>query len=53
MLLSDVENQQAQLTRFQLHVNSVSEDIVNMEKELNSTVMTLKTTLVSPPGSAF
>lgn len=46
MLESDLENHQAQLTRFQLHVNSVTEDIVSMESMLNSTIMTLKKTLV-------
>ncbi|XP_032356707.1 structural maintenance of chromosomes protein 6 isoform X1 [Etheostoma spectabile] len=47
MLESDLENHQAQLSRFQLHVTSVTEDIVRMESELNSTIMTLKKTLVS------
>lgn len=47
MLESDLENHQAQLSRFQLHVISVSEQIVSMESQLNSTVMTLKKTLVS------
>ncbi|XP_047467829.1 structural maintenance of chromosomes protein 6 isoform X2 [Mugil cephalus] len=47
MLESDLENHQAQLSRFQLQVNSVTEDIVNMENNLNSTVMTLKKTLAS------
>lgn len=47
MLESDLENHQAQLSRFQLHVTSVTEDIVSMESMLNSTIMTLKKTLVS------
>lgn len=47
MLESDLENHQAQLSRFQLHVTSVYEQIVSMESQLNSTVMTLKKTLVS------
>ncbi|XP_037602346.1 structural maintenance of chromosomes protein 6 [Sebastes umbrosus] len=47
MLESDLENHQAQLSRFQLHVTSVTEDIVSMESRLNSTIMTLKKTLVS------
>lgn len=47
MLESDLENHKAQLSRFQLQVNSVSEDIVSMENKLKSTVMTLKKTLVS------
>ncbi|XP_051813828.1 structural maintenance of chromosomes protein 6 isoform X1 [Acanthochromis polyacanthus] len=47
MLESDLENHQAQLSRFQLHVNSVSEDIVRMESSLNSAVVTLKKTLAS------
>ncbi|KAG7229117.1 hypothetical protein INR49_013059 [Caranx melampygus] len=45
MLESDLENHQAQLSRFQLHVTSVTEDISRMESELNSTIMTLKRTL--------
>ncbi|XP_070776226.1 structural maintenance of chromosomes protein 6 [Enoplosus armatus] len=47
MLESDLENHQAQLSRFQLHVTSVTEDIVSMESKLNSTIMTLKKTLAS------
>lgn len=47
MLESDLENYQAQLSRFQLHVKSVTEDIVNMESNLNNTILTLKITLVS------
>lgn len=47
MLDSDLENYQAQLSRFQLQVNSVTEDIVNMESNLNNTILTMKTTLVS------
>lgn len=47
MLESDLENLQAQLSRFQLQVTSVTEDIVSMESKLNSTIMTLKKTLVS------
>ncbi|XP_063356281.1 structural maintenance of chromosomes protein 6 isoform X2 [Pelmatolapia mariae] len=47
MLDSDLENYQAQLSRFQLQVNSVTEDIVNMEGNLNNTILTMKTTLAS------
>ncbi|XP_039992840.1 structural maintenance of chromosomes protein 6 isoform X2 [Xiphias gladius] len=47
MLASDLENHQAQLSRFHLHVTSVTEDIMSMENSLNSTIMTLKKTLVS------
>ncbi|KAM6917310.1 structural maintenance of chromosomes protein 6 [Lycodopsis pacificus] len=47
MLESDLENHQAQLSRFQLHVSSVTEDIISMENVLNNTIMTLKTTLAS------
>ncbi|TKS86990.1 Structural maintenance of chromosomes protein 6 [Collichthys lucidus] len=47
MLESDLENLQAQLSRFQLHATFVSEEIVSMEAELNSTIMTLKKTLAS------
>lgn len=47
MLETDLENHQAQLSRFQLQVNSVSEDIESMENKLNRTIMTLKKTLVS------
>ncbi|KAM7376228.1 hypothetical protein PAMP_005971 [Pampus punctatissimus] len=45
MLESDLENHQAQLSRFQLHATSVTEDILSMERKLNSTIMTLKKTL--------
>uniref|UniRef100_A0A3Q0RNA1 Structural maintenance of chromosomes 6 n=1 Tax=Amphilophus citrinellus TaxID=61819 RepID=A0A3Q0RNA1_AMPCI len=41
MLESDLENYQAQLSRFQLQVNSVTEDIVNMESNLNNTILTV------------
>ncbi|KAM9708643.1 structural maintenance of chromosomes protein 6 [Menidia menidia] len=47
LLESDLENQQAQLSRFQVQVNSVTEDIVSMENSLNSTIMTLKKTQAS------
>ncbi|KAM7403488.1 hypothetical protein PAMA_004105 [Pampus argenteus] len=47
MLESDLENHQAQMSRFQLHETSVTEDILNMETKLNSTIMTLKKTLAS------
>ncbi|KAF3700930.1 Structural maintenance of chromosomes protein 6 [Channa argus] len=47
MLESDLENHQAQLSRFQLHVTSVNEDIVDMENKLNSAIMTLKRTQAS------
>ncbi|XP_068577685.1 structural maintenance of chromosomes protein 6 [Cebidichthys violaceus] len=47
MLESDLENQKAQLSRFQLHVTSVTEDIMSIESNLNNTIMTLKKTLVS------
>nr|XP_046268736.1 structural maintenance of chromosomes protein 6 [Scatophagus argus]XP_046268738.1 structural maintenance of chromosomes protein 6 [Scatophagus argus] len=45
MLESDLENHQAQLSRFQLHVTSVSEDIMSMENNLNSTILAQKKTL--------
>lgn len=51
VLESELENLQAQLSRFQLHVTSVTEDILSMESKLNSTIMTLKKTLVSDPFS--
>nr|XP_020463607.1 structural maintenance of chromosomes protein 6-like isoform X2 [Monopterus albus] len=47
MLESDLENHQAQLSRFQLHVTSVTEDIVDMESTLNSAIITLKKRLAS------
>ncbi|XP_034418531.1 structural maintenance of chromosomes protein 6 isoform X4 [Cyclopterus lumpus] len=47
MLESDLENHQAQLSRFHLHGTSVTEDIVSMESNLNNTIMALKNTLVS------
>ncbi|XP_072220998.1 structural maintenance of chromosomes protein 6 [Leuresthes tenuis] len=47
LLESDLENHQAQLSRFQLHVNSVTEDIMSMENSLNNTIMTLKRTQAS------
>ncbi|GLD47785.1 structural maintenance of chromosomes protein 6 [Lates japonicus] len=50
MLESDLENHQAQLSRFQLHVTSVTEDIVTMSK-LSQHHLDLKKTLVSEPHS--
>ncbi|XP_041828358.1 structural maintenance of chromosomes protein 6 [Melanotaenia boesemani] len=47
LLESDLLNQEAQLSRFQLHVNSVTEDIGNMKSSLNSTIMALKSTQAS------
>uniref|UniRef100_UPI003AAB4E74 structural maintenance of chromosomes protein 6 n=1 Tax=Centroberyx gerrardi TaxID=166262 RepID=UPI003AAB4E74 len=47
MVESDLENYKAQLSRFQLHLNSVTEDIQCMESKLNGTIMTLKKTLAS------
>ncbi|TNN78243.1 Structural maintenance of chromosomes protein 6 [Liparis tanakae] len=47
MLESDLENHQAQLSRFQLHGISVTEDVVSMERNLNNSIMALKNTLVS------
>ncbi|KAK2826575.1 hypothetical protein Q5P01_020789 [Channa striata] len=47
MLESDLENHQAQLSRFQLHATSVTEDIAGMENKLTSTIMTLKKTQAS------
>ncbi|XP_008289482.1 structural maintenance of chromosomes protein 6 [Stegastes partitus] len=47
MLESDLENHQAQLSRFQLHVSSVTEDIAAMESSLSGTIVTLKRTLAS------
>lgn len=52
MLESELENHRAQLSRFQLQVNSVTEDIVSMESGLNSTIMTLKKALVSELSSS-
>lgn len=51
MLEADLENHQAQLSRFQRQVTSVTEDILSMESKLNSTIMTLKKTLVSETGT--
>uniref|UniRef100_A0A3B5B604 Structural maintenance of chromosomes protein 6-like n=1 Tax=Stegastes partitus TaxID=144197 RepID=A0A3B5B604_9TELE len=39
MLESDLENHQAQLSRFQLHVSSVTEDIAAMESSLSGTIV--------------
>ncbi|KAI3367517.1 hypothetical protein L3Q82_026369, partial [Scortum barcoo] len=47
MLESDLENHRAQLSRFQLHATSVTEDILSMENSLNGTIMTLKKTLAA------
>ncbi|KAM9354821.1 structural maintenance of chromosomes protein 6 [Pholidichthys leucotaenia] len=47
MLTADLENHQAQLSRFQVQVNSVSEDIISMETNLNNTILILKATLSS------
>ncbi|XP_068436036.1 structural maintenance of chromosomes protein 6 [Clinocottus analis] len=47
MLESELENHEAQLSRFQLHGTSVTEDIMSMESNLNNTIMALKNTLVS------
>ncbi|XP_053192059.1 structural maintenance of chromosomes protein 6 [Scomber japonicus] len=47
MLESDLENHRAQLSKFQLQVTSVTEDILSMENGLNSTIMTLKATLAA------
>lgn len=47
MLESDLENHQAQLSRFQLHGTSVTKDIMSMERNLNNTIIALKNTLVS------
>lgn len=46
MLETDLANHQAKLSTFQLHVTSVTEDIVNMERHLDSVVISLKKTLV-------
>uniref|UniRef100_A0A6Q2YU96 Structural maintenance of chromosomes protein 6 n=1 Tax=Esox lucius TaxID=8010 RepID=A0A6Q2YU96_ESOLU len=46
MVESELENYKAQLSRFQQHVRSVTEDIQHMEAQLHSTIMTLKKTLV-------
>uniref|UniRef100_A0A3B5B5G6 Structural maintenance of chromosomes protein 6 n=1 Tax=Stegastes partitus TaxID=144197 RepID=A0A3B5B5G6_9TELE len=53
MLESDLENHQAQLSRFQLHVSSVTEDIAAMESSLSGTIVTLKRTLVSERAYFF
>ncbi|KAJ7990795.1 hypothetical protein DPEC_G00290620 [Dallia pectoralis] len=47
MVESELENYKAQLSRFQLHVRSVTEDIQHMEAQLHSTIMALKKTLVT------
>lgn len=39
---SEVENNQAQLSRFQLHLSSVKEDIQLMEERLRSVIMACK-----------
>lgn len=45
MVESELENYKAQLSRFQLHLGSVTEDIQRMEGSLHSNIMTLKKTL--------
>nr|XP_046223667.1 structural maintenance of chromosomes protein 6-like [Oncorhynchus gorbuscha] len=47
MVESELENYKAQLSRFQLHLSSVNEDIQRMEAKLHSTIMTLKKTLAT------
>ncbi|XP_012727779.2 structural maintenance of chromosomes protein 6 [Fundulus heteroclitus] len=47
LLESELENLKAHLSRFQLQVNSVTEDIVSMENSLNNTIKTLKKTQAS------
>ncbi|KAL0969802.1 hypothetical protein UPYG_G00232480 [Umbra pygmaea] len=47
MVDSELENYKAQLSKFQLHVRSVTEDINHMEGKLHSTIMTLKKTLAT------
>ncbi|KAM4595864.1 structural maintenance of chromosomes protein 6 isoform 2-T4 [Polymixia lowei] len=47
MVESELENSSAQLSRFRLHLASVTEDIQRMEGKLNGTIMTLKKTLAS------
>uniref|UniRef100_A0A3Q2NT46 Structural maintenance of chromosomes protein 6 n=1 Tax=Fundulus heteroclitus TaxID=8078 RepID=A0A3Q2NT46_FUNHE len=47
LLESELENLKAHLSRFQLQVNSVTEDIVSMENSLNNTIKTLKSTQAS------
>ncbi|CAJ1073316.1 structural maintenance of chromosomes protein 6 [Xyrichtys novacula] len=47
MLESELENQQAQLSRFQLQSTSKCDEISSMENTLNSTIMTLRRTLAS------
>ncbi|KAK5603295.1 hypothetical protein CRENBAI_010760 [Crenichthys baileyi] len=47
LLESELENFKAQLSRFQLQANSVTEDILSMENILNSTINTLKKTQAS------
>ncbi|XP_037550761.1 structural maintenance of chromosomes protein 6 [Nematolebias whitei] len=44
LLESELENLKAQLSRFQMQVNLVTEDTVSMENSLNSTIKTLKQT---------
>lgn len=45
MIESELENYQAQLNRFQLHLASVTEDIHRMEGKLHGSIMALKKTL--------
>ncbi|MEQ2313823.1 hypothetical protein AMECASPLE_005848 [Ameca splendens] len=47
LLESELENLKAQLSRFHLQANSVTEDILSMENILNSTIKTLKKTQAS------
>ncbi|MED6265311.1 hypothetical protein CHARACLAT_024140, partial [Characodon lateralis] len=47
LLESELENLKAQLSRFQLQANFVTEDILSMENILNSTIKTLKKTQAS------
>ncbi|XP_020357157.2 structural maintenance of chromosomes protein 6 [Oncorhynchus kisutch] len=47
MVESELENYKAQLSRFQLHLSSVNDDIQRMEAKLHSTIMTLKKTLAT------
>lgn len=46
MLETELENLRAQLSRFKLHLASVSEDVLRMEDQLSSTIANLKKTQV-------
>ncbi|XP_045550589.1 structural maintenance of chromosomes protein 6 [Salmo salar] len=47
ILESELKNYKAQLSRFHLHLGSVTEDIQRIEAKLHNTIMTLKKTLAT------